>query len=60
MHTMWKGNISFGLVSIPIKLHSAIEDKDIKLRTLHKACHAPIKYEKNVLLVEMKLLQKKS
>ncbi|KAB7673055.1 Ku protein [Bacillus sp. B1-b2] len=46
MHTMWKGNISFGLVSIPIKLHTATEDKDIKLRTLHKECHAPIKYEK--------------
>ncbi|MGP7815907.1 non-homologous end joining protein Ku [Niallia sp. 01092] len=46
MHTMWKGNISFGLVTIPIKLHTATEDKDIKLRTLHKDCHAPIKYEK--------------
>lgn len=43
---MWKGNISFGLVNIPIKLHAATEDKDIKLRTLHKECHAPIKYEK--------------
>ncbi|SFA91784.1 MULTISPECIES: Ku protein [unclassified Bacillus (in: firmicutes)] len=46
MHTMWKGSISFGLVNIPIKLHTATEDKDVKLRTLHKACHAPIKYEK--------------
>jgi DNA end-binding protein Ku len=46
MHTMWKGSISFGLVNIPIKLHSATEDKDIKLRTLHKECHSPIKYEK--------------
>ncbi len=46
MHTMWKGSISFGLVNIPIKLHAATEDKDIKLRTLHKKCHAPIKYEK--------------
>lgn len=46
MHTMWKGSISFGLVNIPIKLHAATEDKDIKLRTLHKACHSPIKYEK--------------
>ncbi|MGG0736448.1 Ku protein [Niallia taxi] len=46
MHTMWKGSISFGLVNIPIKLHTATEDKDIKLRTLHKECHAPIKYEK--------------
>ncbi|KAA0546645.1 Ku protein [Bacillus sp. BGMRC 2118] len=46
MHTMWKGSISFGLVNIPIKLYSATEDKDIKLRTLHKECHTPIKYEK--------------
>lgn len=46
MHTMWKGSISFGLVNIPIKLHAATEDKDIKLRTLHKKCHTPIKYEK--------------
>ncbi|WP_174733039.1 Ku protein [Mesobacillus harenae] len=46
MHTMWKGSISFGLVNIPIKLHTATEDKDIKLRTLHKECHSPIKYEK--------------
>jgi DNA end-binding protein Ku len=46
MHTIWKGSISFGLVNIPIKLHSATEDKDVKLRTLHKECHSPIKYEK--------------
>ncbi|MGJ7921504.1 Ku protein [Neobacillus sp. LXY-4] len=46
MHTIWKGSISFGLVNIPIKLHTATEDKDIKLRTLHKECHSPIKYEK--------------
>ncbi len=46
MHTMWKGSISFGLVNIPIKMFSATEDKDIKLRTLHKECHSPIKYEK--------------
>ncbi|PLR98841.1 non-homologous end joining protein Ku [Bacillus sp. T33-2] len=46
MHTMWKGSISFGLVNIPIKLHTATEDKDIKLRNLHKKCHSPIKYEK--------------
>ncbi|MDZ5473803.1 Ku protein [Bacillus sp. 31A1R] len=46
MHTIWKGSISFGLVNIPIKLHSATEDKDIKLRNLHKECHSPIKYEK--------------
>ncbi|AST91413.1 Ku protein [Sutcliffiella cohnii] len=46
MHTMWKGSISFGLVNIPIKMFSATEDKDIKMRTLHSECHTPIKYEK--------------
>ncbi|MGM0878915.1 MAG: Ku protein [Bacillota bacterium] len=46
MHTMWKGSISFGLVNIPIKLYSATEDKDVKLRSLHKKCHTPIQYEK--------------
>jgi len=46
MHTMWKGSIQFGLVNIPIKLFSATEDKDIKLRQLHKKCHTPIQYEK--------------
>jgi DNA end-binding protein Ku len=52
MHTMWKGSISFGLVNIPIKLHTATEDKDIKLRTLHNKCHAPIKYEKICTMCE--------
>ncbi|MBD1380334.1 non-homologous end joining protein Ku [Metabacillus arenae] len=46
MHTMWKGSISFGLVNIPIKLYAAIEDKDVKLRSLHSKCHTPIQYEK--------------
>lgn len=46
MHTVWKGSISFGLVNIPIKLHTATENKDIKLRQLHKECHTPISYAK--------------
>jgi DNA end-binding protein Ku len=46
MHTMWKGSISFGLVNIPIKMHAATENKDVKLRQLHKECKSPIKYEK--------------
>lgn len=46
MHTMWKGSISFGLVHIPIKLYSATENKDIKLRMIHKECNSPIKYER--------------
>ncbi|MEI5908697.1 Ku protein [Bacillus spongiae] len=55
MHTIWKGSISFGLVNIPIKLHAATEDGDIKLRSLHKACHTPIKYEKVCPACEVEL-----
>ncbi|QED48258.1 non-homologous end joining protein Ku [Cytobacillus dafuensis] len=55
MHTMWKGSISFGLVNIPIKLHAATEDKDIKLRNLHKECHSPIKYEKMCPVCNMEI-----
>ncbi len=46
MHTIWKGSISFGLVNIPVKLHAATDNKDIKLRNLHKECKTPIQYEK--------------
>lgn len=46
VHTVWKGSISFGLVNIPVKLHAATENKDIKLRQLHKECHTPISYKK--------------
>ncbi|MEJ9212424.1 Ku protein [Bacillus smithii] len=55
MHTIWKGSISFGLVNIPIKLHAATEDKDISLRSLHKVCHTPIKYEKVCPVCETEL-----
>ena len=46
MHTVWKGSISFGLVNIPVKLHAATENKDNKLRQLHKECNTPISYKK--------------
>lgn len=52
---MWKGSISFGLVNIPIKLHAATEDKDVKFRSLHKECHTPIKYEKICPVCEKEL-----
>ncbi|MCP8968620.1 Ku protein [Ectobacillus ponti] len=46
MHTVWKGNLTFGLVSIGIKLHSAVEEKDVKLISIHKDCLVPIRHEK--------------
>lgn len=42
MHTVWKGAISFGLVHVPVKMFTAVEDKDISFRTLHKTCSSPI------------------
>lgn len=44
---MWKGSISFGLVSIPIKLYAATEEKDIKFNYLHEPCRTPIRYQKS-------------
>jgi DNA end-binding protein Ku len=32
---LWKGAISFGMVSIPIKLYSATEEKDVRFNMLH-------------------------
>ncbi|WP_202079917.1 Ku protein [Caldalkalibacillus salinus] len=57
MHTMWKGSISFGLVHIPIKLYSATESKDVKLRYLHAECHTPVKYEKKCPVCEEEVQQ---
>lgn len=55
MHTMWKGTISFGLVNIPVKMHAATENKDVKLRQLHKECQSPVKYEKVCPVCEIEL-----
>ncbi len=55
VHTMWKGTISFGLVSIPVKMHAATENKDVKLRQLHKECQSPVKYEKVCPVCEVEI-----
>ena len=47
MRSIWKGAISFGLVTIPVKLYSATESKDVRLRMLCPKHHAPI-HEKRV------------
>jgi DNA end-binding protein Ku len=35
MRSMWKGAISFGLVTIPVKLYTATEQRDITFRQVH-------------------------
>ena len=39
---IWKGYLSFGLVTIPIKLLTAEDPQDVHFRLLHKSCGAPI------------------
>lgn len=43
---IWKGAISFGLVTIPIRLHSAIEEKSFKFNQLHEKDHGRIRYKR--------------
>ncbi len=40
---IWKGVISFGMVSIPVKLFSATESKDISFHLIHEECNNRIK-----------------
>jgi DNA end-binding protein Ku len=35
---IWSGSISFGMVSIPVKLYGATESKDISFNLLHATC----------------------
>ena len=46
MRTIWKGSISFGLVSIPIGLAVATQRSDVAFRTLHRECGTPIKQKR--------------
>ena len=44
--SIWKGAISFGLVTIPVKLFTATEEKDIRFRQVHPADEGRIKYKR--------------
>ena len=43
---MWKGAISFGLVSIPVGLYPATEEKSLRFNQLHDEDHGRIKYQR--------------
>ena len=43
---VWRGTISFGMVSIPVKLYTATESQDVSFRQLHKEDHSPIRLVK--------------
>lgn len=44
MRSLWTGSIGFGLVTIPIKLYSAVEDSALDLDMLDKKDHSHIRF----------------
>jgi DNA end-binding protein Ku len=44
--TMWKGAISFGLVSIPVGLYPATEEKSLRFNQLHDEDFGRVKYKR--------------
>lgn len=46
MRSIWKGAISFGLVTIPVKLYSATEQKDVTFHQVHREDGGRIKYKR--------------
>ncbi len=46
MRAIWKGAVSFGLVSIAVKLYSATEEKSIHFNQVHREDGGRIKYQR--------------
>ena len=43
---IWTGSISFGLVNVPVRLYSAIDEQDVHFHLLHQKDDSRIGYEK--------------
>jgi DNA end-binding protein Ku len=46
VRAIWKGAVSFGLVSVPVKLYAATESHDISFRQVHAKDGGRIKYQR--------------
>ena len=46
MRSIWKGEVSFGLVNVPVKVYSATEDHDLHARQVDKKDGVRIRYKK--------------
>jgi DNA end-binding protein Ku len=46
MRSIWKGAISFGLVSIPVKLFSATEERSVSFHQVHREDGGRVKYKR--------------
>ena len=42
---IWKGQIRFGDVDVPVKLYSAVQDRSVHFRLLDEKRHEPIKQQ---------------
>ncbi len=43
---IWSGSISFGLVNVPVRMYSAIDEQDVRFHLLHEKDDSRIGYEK--------------
>ena len=43
---LWKGSLAFGLVNIPVELHTAVRDSRPRFRMLHAKDRSPVKFER--------------
>jgi DNA end-binding protein Ku len=46
MRTLWKGSLSFGLVTIPVRLFPATEEKSVSFNQLRSSDHSRIGYQR--------------
>jgi len=46
MRAIWKGAVSFGLVSVPVKLYAATESHDVSFRQVHAKDGGRIRYQR--------------
>lgn len=46
MRPLWKGAITFGLISIPVRLYSAVQEKSLKFHLMHEEDGGRIKQER--------------
>ena len=44
--SIWKGTLGFGLVNVPVKLYSSVDEKSIRFNQLHRECRSRIQMPK--------------
>jgi DNA end-binding protein Ku len=46
MRAIWKGALTFGMVSIPVRLYSATEDRDVSFHQVHAEDAGRVRYQR--------------